>query len=154
MWNFVEIQRCPLFFVFLFCPSNTDLAVIFFLTRENQVGYYILSWCWWWLDHLFTRCTRCPPCLPVCAWKECRQDDRMAEDAMKTMRMMMIGSVYVIATMLNVVFFSCPWEIHEKFWCVWERESVDGWMYTRFCAWLTVVIAKKFKNIGTIAYVS
>lgn len=38
VWNYVEIQRCPLFFSFLFFfPSNTDLAIVFFLTREIKL---------------------------------------------------------------------------------------------------------------------
>lgn len=37
-----------------------------FSYSRNQVGYYILSWCNGDYDHIFTRCTRCPPaCLCV-----------------------------------------------------------------------------------------
>lgn len=56
-----KIQRCP-----SFCPSNTDLAIVFFLTQEIKL---VIIYCHNVIDdydHLFTRCTRCPPaCLCV-----------------------------------------------------------------------------------------
>lgn len=46
---------------FFLCPSNTDLAIVFLLTREIKL---VILYCHDVnddYDHLFTRCTRCPP---------------------------------------------------------------------------------------------
>lgn len=58
--------------------SNTDLAIVFFSYSRDQVGYYILSWCWWW--SLIYSLFKVPSCLPVCAWKECWQNGGCDED--------------------------------------------------------------------------
>lgn len=97
-----------------FCPSNTDLAIVFFLTREI-VGYYILSW---WLWSLIYSLYKVPSCLPLCAWKEWWQYDLMEEDAMKTM----ISGVCVMLQCWMFLSF-CPWEIHEKCMFVYVRVS-------------------------------
>lgn len=59
-----------------FCPSNTDLAIVFFLTREIKL---VIIYCHDvndGYDHLFTRCTRCPP---ACLCVHERSDDSMTE---------------------------------------------------------------------------
>ena len=64
------------FFFFFFCPSNTDLAIVFFLTREIKL---VIIYCHDVnddSDHLFTRCTRCPP---ACLCVHERSDDSMTE---------------------------------------------------------------------------
>ena len=64
------------FFFFFFCPSNTDLAIVFFLTREIKL---VIIYCHDVnddYDHLFTRCTRCPP---ACLCVHERSDDSMTE---------------------------------------------------------------------------
>lgn len=94
MWNFVKIQRCP-----FFCPSNTDLAIVFFLTREIKL---VIIYCHDVnddYDHLFTRCTRCPP---ACLCVHERSDDSMTEWRWCDEDEDDIRSVCVIATMLNV----------------------------------------------------
>lgn len=66
-----KIQRCP-----FFCPSNTDLAIVFFLTQEIKL---VIIYCHDVnddYDHLFTRCTRCPP---ACLCVHERSDDSMTE---------------------------------------------------------------------------
>lgn len=72
--------------VLCFCPSNTDLAIEFFLTREINL---VIIYCHDVnddYDHLFTHCTRCPP---ACLCEHERSDnDRMAEDVMKMVMMM------------------------------------------------------------------
>lgn len=86
-----------------------------FSYSRNQVGYYILSWCNGDYDHIFTRCTRCPPaCLCV---HELSVDsyDRMEKDVIM---MTIISGVSVLLLqhwmfIFLFFFFSCPWEIHE-----------------------------------------
>lgn len=159
-----------------------------FSYSRNQVGYYILSWCNGDYDHIFTRCTRCPPaCLCV---HELSVDsyDWMEKDVIM---MTMISGVYVLLLQHWMFLFVCfflsmrdSWEVCARVcvcvlvracarlllntyflqsgkWidvnltaCIWKKDSV--WMYTHFCVLdcLDVVIAAKFKNIGTIAYVS
>lgn len=94
----------------LHCPSNTDLAIVFFLTREIKL---VIIYCHDVkddYDHLFTRCKRCSP---ACLCVHERRNDR-TEDVMK---IIMISGVAVLSTMLNV---SCPWEIH------WLRECLSS----------------------------
>lgn len=60
VWKFVKSRDV------LFCPSNTDLAIVFFLTRWLKLVRIYCQDVNDNYDHLFTRCTRCPPaCLCV-----------------------------------------------------------------------------------------
>lgn len=115
----MKIQRCP-----FFCPSNTDLAIVFFLTQEIKL---VIIYCHDVnddYDHLFTRCTRCPP---ACLCVHERSDDSMTEWRCDEDNDEDIGSVCVNATMLNVSFFL----VHERFIrivCVFAYVCVSVWV--------------------------
>lgn len=67
VWNFVEIQRCPFFAL----QTLTSLLYFFLLEKSLVIIYYHNDY-----DHLFTRCTRCPP---ACLCVHERSDDSMTE---------------------------------------------------------------------------
>lgn len=67
VWNFVEIQRCPFFAL----QTLTSLLYFFLLKKSLVIIYYHNDY-----DHLFTRCTRCPP---ACLCVHERSDDSMTE---------------------------------------------------------------------------
>lgn len=114
VWNYVEIQRCPLFFFLFFFPFKHWPRYCIFSYSRNQVGYYILSWCNDDYDHLFTRCTRCPPACLCVHERSVDSNDRMVEEEEEDADDEDdIGSVCVIATMLNVFFF--PFFVNERF---------------------------------------
>lgn len=134
VWNFVEIQRCPFFF--FFCPSNTDLAIVFFLTRENKL---VIIYCHDVnndYDHLFTRCTRCPP---ACLCVHERSDDSMTEWRRMWRWRWWRRYRECLCYCYNVecFFLSCPREIHEKCFvcvCLSECECVCACFWTLICS--------------------
>lgn len=84
-----------------------------FSYSRNQVGYYILSWCNGDYDHIFTRCTRCPPaCLCV---HELSVDsyDRMEKDVIM---MTIISGVSVL--LLQHWMFSFFLSMRDSWMCV------------------------------------
>lgn len=107
VWNYVEIQRCPFFFL----PFKHWPRYCIFSYSRNQVGYYILSWCNDDYDHLFTRCTRCPPACLCVHERSVDRYDRMEEDVMKMTTMISGVSVLLLLCWMFNFFFL----VHERF---------------------------------------
>lgn len=165
--------------VLFFCHSNTDLAIVFFLTREIKL---VIIYCHDVdddYDHLFTRCTRCPP---ACLRVHERSDDRMTECRRTWWRQWWryrecLCYCYNVECFFLFLSMRDSWEMYVSVCvCIWtlicssqgsekmliwwlafrEKEGVCvcGCVHVCVLDCLDIVIAKKFKNIGTIAYVS
>lgn len=111
MWKFRDV-------LFFFLPFKHWPRYCIFSYSRNQVGYYILSWCNDDYDHLFTRCTRCPPACLCVHERSVDSYDRMEEDVMKMMTMISGVSVLLLLCWMFFCFFLSMRDSWETFACI------------------------------------
>lgn len=118
-------------FFFFFALQTLTSLLYFFLTREIKlviIYYHNVNDDY---DHLFTRCTRCPP---ACLCVHERSDDSMTEWRRTWWRWYRECLCYCYNVECFSFFVSCPWEIHEKMCEVCVFVCLRACFWTLICS--------------------